>query len=730
MLLCGLFLIIFSPIFSHTVWGDVYQEKLKNPQSKECLSPRACFESQHFTEVVAQFPDSLWAERSKFLIGSQLIKNGSSEGRLLLEGLSERLPLVADYIQWAVANSFFIQKEFKKSAFEYEAISRLFPDTPLRTHAQYLEGVSWFKYGNCILAKSSFALLFNREPGEYVGDDSFRASSGLYLSDCHLKEGNRSLAVRILWRIWADMPHFLREEDMLHAHNAFQNLGITVERATRDQLWRRGTAFFDSGKYLDAADVFMEYLHARELDNDVRRVDGLIKLGIALVKTRQLDKAKAVFESVIKKHSALASPEAYLWLARTYLRLGAGEDLKSLSKQIETLSLPQSVYGSIMYFLGLWYEDHQNLESARDAYQRAVEEIPEDPSASWVYSVFWQLAWTHFLQENYTAAIDAFDHMIQYPTKNDVQRVLYWKAVALKRLGRDQASGELFYNICREFPYGYYCQNTSLKLKEAYSHTINLPKFPPTAATSTVFDRVTEMIYLGLSDDAIKVLNSIDNKSLGIVDEYLFFSRQLQVGGDVYRSLKLVKTRFDSIIRGDDGTVPLWFWELAYPRVHMPIIAGWIQQLQADEIDPYLISALIREESAFNASARSSAGAVGLMQIVPKTAFDIAKSLEIQSFNEKMLLDPSLNIQFGAWYFRSLLNRFNGNLVSAIAAYNAGPTAVARWRGATRGETSSDGRSTLHEEEFIESIPYEETRKYVKRVLQVYREYRRVFQAD
>ena len=162
----------------------------------------------------------------------------------------------------------------------------------------------------------------------------------------------------------------------------------------------------------------------------------------------------------------------------------------------------------------------------------------------------------------------------------------------------------------------------------------------------------------------------------------------------------------------------------------MPSLAGWSEDLQADEIVPYLISALIREESAFNASARSSAGAVGLMQIVPKTAFDIAKSLEIQSFNEKMLLDPSLNIQFGTWYFRSLLNRFNGNLVSAIAAYNAGPTAVARWRGATVGATSSDGRSTLHEEEFIESIPYEETRKYVKRVLQVYREYRRVFQAD
>ncbi len=118
------------------------------------------------------------------------------------------------------------------------------------------------------------------------------------------------------------------------------------------------------------------------------------------------------------------------------------------------------------------------------------------------------------------------------------------------------------------------------------------------------------------------------------------------------------------------------------------------------------------------------------MQLIPQTAHQIARSREMAPFDPSMLLDPHLNIRFGVSYFRSLLKRFDGNLVSSIAGYNAGPVAVVRWRDEVADMSWDGGGHVSDEEKFVESIPYKETRNYVKRVLQTYREYHRVNGTD
>src|SRR5690606_21978030 len=122
-------------------------------------------------------------------------------------------------------------------------------------------------------------------------------------------------------------------------------------------------------------------------------------------------------------------------------------------------------------------------------------------------------------------------------------------------------------------------------------------------------------------------------------------------------------------------------------------------------VDPFLAAGLIRQESMFNPRARSGAGALGLMQVMPKTGATLARALGVRNFKPEMLRQPDVNVHLGMRYLADQLKTWNGRIVPVLAAYNAGPTRVQRWRNFPEW-----GRDEL----FAERIPYDETRDYVK----------------
>jgi soluble lytic murein transglycosylase len=139
----------------------------------------------------------------------------------------------------------------------------------------------------------------------------------------------------------------------------------------------------------------------------------------------------------------------------------------------------------------------------------------------------------------------------------------------------------------------------------------------------------------------------------------------------------------------------------------------------AQSVDPDLLSAIIREESQYDERAVSRVGALGLMQVMPATANTVAKKLGMAEVKRDDLFDEETNVRIGARYVAQLLEQFSGNIIYTVAAYNAGPQAVSGWI-AKYGQREPD--------EFVELIPYQETRLYVKRVLRSYREYQRLRQ--
>jgi len=158
---------------------------------------------------------------------------------------------------------------------------------------------------------------------------------------------------------------------------------------------------------------------------------------------------------------------------------------------------------------------------------------------------------------------------------------------------------------------------------------------------------------------------------------------------------------------------PTWFDRIRYPLKYEQIVRGHAKNY---DLDPALVAAVIYQESKFHADARSDRGAVGLMQLLPETAEGIAERTGGSQFRVSDLYDPEINVRYGAWYLRHLLDHYGGNEVLALAAYNAGMGNVDRW-------IDSHGDGDLKPSD----LPFPETRAYVKKVLGARSQYRREY---
>ena len=211
--------------------------------------------------------------------------------------------------------------------------------------------------------------------------------------------------------------------------------------------------------------------------------------------------------------------------------------------------------------------------------------------------------------------------------------------------------------------------------------------------------------------DALRKQMKLAPLILGLLGNFAELFRkceaELQARGDYHRANRLVVTAYgDSLARGlQEGREALWW--LAWPPAYRETIESALPEEAA--IEPELVWAIMREESHYRVDARSSVGALGLLQLMPRTARQLAEERGIEGFESEDLFDPETNIALGAAYLDQLANRFDGRLSAAIGSYNAGPRRVSSW---LRGEAQK-----LPDDVWVEGIPYDQTRAYVKRVL-------------
>jgi soluble lytic murein transglycosylase len=256
-------------------------------------------------------------------------------------------------------------------------------------------------------------------------------------------------------------------------------------------------------------------------------------------------------------------------------------------------------------------------------------------------------------------------------------------------------------------------QRSSLAAIEAARSGIDLSQ----ALSVDRVDVQTRIAQLYAADLEKEALREAESAVQGKRDDAAFLAMAAWIHSDRRRNLDAFRTiraafPFHGSATGD--LLPRPIWELFYPL-------GYWEQIERHSVerglDPYLVAALIRQESTFNPRVRSHAGARGLMQILPSTGRFLARQERLR-YDISDLYDPEINIRYGTRYLKDVLGSFGGRVDYALASYNAGPHRVKRWTGMDL---------TIPSEVFIEEIPFDETRDYVKLVLRNEMLYRRLY---
>jgi len=440
------------------------------------------------------------------------------------------------------------------------------------------------------------------------------------------------------------------------------------------------------------------------------------------VRLAKMGRARALFRERKYKGAAkafgslLPDLEARFWRARSLARSGDVDG--SLEEFARVAEGDDGEFASwALYLAGTLYEDRAEMDRAIDAFRRAAtyEAYPQR-----MRQALWREGWAQFQTQAWSDARSTFTALAE-KTDDPVAalRPTYWRARAAGRAGDAATERRELEALARDFPLTYYGWRARERLG-GRAEGLAAPDRSLAEGTRRVdeetIERAALLIEAGLDDLARDELRFAARKVRGFHD-------RTQVGvllarvGDYHRANELVVIAYaDSLARGlQPGREALWW--LAWPPAHRETIDAVFPEEAS--IEPALVQAIMREESHYRVDARSSVGALGLLQLMPSTAAQLARENGRPEFVAEDLFDPETNIALGARYLDQLARRFDGRLSAAIASYNAGPRRVSTW---LRGDAAE-----LDDDVWVESIPYDQTRAYVKRVQRSLHVYERFY---
>ena len=370
----------------------------------------------------------------------------------------------------------------------------------------------------------------------------------------------------------------------------------------------------------------------------------------------------------------------------------------------------------------------RDYDHAIDSYRECQQRFPEGARASYAH---WKVAWLSLRQgRNVEAKKDFEEQIALYPSSGEIPAALYWRARLAEEDNDFAMAGAYYVKLSQRFHNFYYGELArerlaKIKVENDPSYAL-LDRIPPIdaaskiAATETPTDdlRVQKAQLLangGLLDFAVRELKAAaeENKGSWLAPE---IARMYQDAGRYDIALETMKRTTPNYFAVDLASLPRAYWEALFPKPYWYDLKRFST---ANALDPYLVASLIRQESEFNPNAVSRADAVGLMQLLPKVGRGVAKQEKIPHFTTTQLFTPAVNLQLGTKYFRGMVDRF-GAFEYALAAYNAGTDRVVDWQGMAKYRDV---------QEFVESIPFTETREYVQAILRNASVYRQLYGA-
>jgi soluble lytic murein transglycosylase len=378
-----------------------------------------------------------------------------------------------------------------------------------------------------------------------------------------------------------------------------------------------------------------------------------------------------------------------------------------------------------------------SMPSGRQQVARRTEEfaqrlVQEVTPAEALGQSLWQAGWESYRQAQYASAARVWSEFeARFPGAALLPQVLYWQARAATLTGHQDTAKRLYQRLINDYPLHYYRQLAAISLQQLRHSSQNndivmtgadatpptvpwTPPRPPRALDPSTgpptkerfhFIRVQELQRIRMHSLAAQEIHTLAPLLPNTMPVRYVLATLFAGSEEHAAALRLLNGLIEAMSPAEVRGLPRTVWTLLFPRAFWPEVR---QQSERLGLNPYIVLSMMRQESAFDPAAVSTAGARGILQLMPATAQDVASRLSPLDIRLEQLLDPQLSISLGSRYLAGLLARYQGNMVLALAAYNAGPGRVDRWL---------EQWSNLAMEEFIEHIPFDETRAYVKLVL-------------
>ena len=404
--------------------------------------------------------------------------------------------------------------------------------------------------------------------------------------------------------------------------------------------------------------------------------------------------------------------EALFFYAVATRDLGDHAEYLSVVRRLVDEFPTQSWAEEALNNLATFYILQDDDESADRAFRELYEKFP---AGHYGERAAWKLGWWAYKNDRYAETVRVFESAAaQFPRSDYRPTWLYWSGRAHDMLQEPALAEARYTLIATDYLNSYYGRLAQQKLEGRA-----LPALPDAAPIAVALPPnepiIRALLRLDLFDQALDELHYAqkawgDSSAIQATIGWIHHQR-----GDLRAGINAMKRAYPQYLAAGGEKMPTEILKVLYPVNYWDLIRRYSTER---DLDPYLIAALIAQESTFTADVKSSANAYGLMQLLPSTGRQYARALRLPArFSIRMLTTAESNIKMGTAYFADLVKQFGGAHY-ALATYNAGPNRVSRWIAERPG---------LDRDEFIDDIPFPETQNYVKRILGTAEDYRRIY---
>jgi soluble lytic murein transglycosylase len=619
---------------------------------------------------------------------------------------------IADYVRWLLADAFARRDDWTASREFASSIAVHHRDSRLAPRALLVAAWASSRAGDEARAQEAVVKLL----ADY--QDADEVPEALYLLGMTAEgRGQLEAAAAAYRELIVSAPATGYASGATDRLAALARAGIRIVPLSVKQRLDRAERLLRSGVLQAAADEADRL--AAETQDVAIAVRALKIVAAASQRLGRYDAAARTIELAVARAPLEQRPGLQLEQARLLSR-GANKDgaLKILTAVVVTGTDIEAA--EAMYLQARLFEDRRRDALAEETFRALARRFPAREVAG---AALWRLGWLAYLRGDAGAAASTWTQLTEVAGGRAHRlAALYWTGRAKDQLGAHEAAQGAYRRVLAEAPRSYYGllaeRRTAGPREVVRDHpepAVRLPADPRDAvAGDPGFERVDLLRRLGLVDLALLELGDVVQRAGGDPVRLYGLSRAYVDGERYHLALRVMRRNFVGLAASGHPSIPRAFWELLYP---WPWRTELTEAAERGGLDPCLVAAVVREESSYYPRAVSRAGARGLMQLMPGTAQPMVAGRGWSFRGGDLLDEPAANIELGTSFLAQLLREFTDARV-ALAAYNAGPRRARQWWQTRRNDDV---------ETWVEEIPFDETRHYVKRVMVSWDEYRRIY---